>query len=286
MLAIDMHTLHKSGLRSLLGPVKDNDTRWSSGHDQMEFFRVQQRSVQLYDVNHARKAGEAYKEHQMGLEDWRINLEGVAVLQPIADWTQHMQGTKNYPTLPLVLPTVYSLIEGMGPDKALIMDFPQQEAYELEPKEMHDGVHEARTDMYNNWVVRWITNIDPEVKRTYAMATLLHPYFKAYDFIDEFDLIPQSDRMWALRELRSEWATVWKPRKPAVEEAGPSEVPEPEVTMVAPSTAALTKKRKVTLGSLLGGRAKKEKDDKTSAPAAVKLDELEEYLQSGRRRGL
>ena len=35
-------------------PVKDNDTRWSSGHDQMEFFRVHQRAVQLYDINHAR----------------------------------------------------------------------------------------------------------------------------------------------------------------------------------------------------------------------------------------
>ena len=77
---------------------------------------------------------------------WRINLEGVAVLQPIADWTQHLQGTK-YPTLPLVLPTVYSIIEGMGPDKALVMNFPQQEAeYSLEPNEMHQGVLEARTE--------------------------------------------------------------------------------------------------------------------------------------------
>ena len=190
-----------------------------------------------------------------------------------------MQGTNNYPTLPLVLPTVYSLIEGMGPDKALVMNFPEQEAaYELEPKEMHDGVLEARTDMYDDWVTRWITNIDPEVKRTYAIATLLHPYFKDYDFIDDFALIPPSDKAWALRELRSEWATVWKPRPPAVEEAGPSQVPQPEVTVAAPTTAAVTKKRKVTLGSLLGGLVKKEKPDKGDAPAPVKLDELEEYL--------
>ena len=66
--------------------VKDVDTRWSSGHDQMDFFRVQQRAVQLYDINHARKAGEAYRQHQMGLSDWRINLESVAVLQPDSPW--------------------------------------------------------------------------------------------------------------------------------------------------------------------------------------------------------
>ena len=124
-------------------PVKDNDTRWSSGHDQMEWFRVGQRAIQLYDVNHARKAGDAYRQHQMGLEDWRINLESVAVLQPIADWTQHMQGTK-YPTLPLVLPTIYGLIEGMGPEASLTLDFQGQAAYELEPSEMHDGVLEVR----------------------------------------------------------------------------------------------------------------------------------------------
>ena len=77
---------------------------------------------------------------------------------------------------------------------------------------MHPGVLEARTEMYNDWVSRWITNIDPEVKRIYAIATMLHPYFKAYDFIDDFDLIPQGDKAWAIRELRNEWAIAWKPR--------------------------------------------------------------------------
>jgi len=120
-------------------PVKDNDTRWSSGHDQMEFFRVQQRALQLYDVNHARKAGDAYRQYQMGLEDWRINLESVAVLQPVADWTQHMQGTK-YPTLPLVLPTVYDMIHGMKPDATLTLDFPGVQEYDRKPSEMHQGV--------------------------------------------------------------------------------------------------------------------------------------------------
>ena len=44
-------------------------------------------------MNHARKAGDAYKQHQMGLDDWTINVQSVATLQPVADWTQHLQGT-------------------------------------------------------------------------------------------------------------------------------------------------------------------------------------------------
>ncbi|KAL3913083.1 MAG: hypothetical protein SGPRY_008108 [Prymnesium sp.] len=70
----------------------------SSGHDQMEC-RVAQRAIQLYDVNHSRKAGDVYKKHQMDLEDWRINMQRVAVLQPITDGTQYLQGTK-YPPRP------------------------------------------------------------------------------------------------------------------------------------------------------------------------------------------
>lgn len=268
-------------------PVKDNDTRWSSGHDQMDWFRVQQRAIQLYDVNHARKAGDAYKEHQMGLENWRINLEANAALQGPADWTQHLQGTK-YPTLPLVLPTTYGLIESMAPTMPLTLSFPGETAYELASKDIHPGVLKARTEMYDDFESRWVTNIDPKVKRTYAIATLLHPCFKTYDFIDDFDLIPQSDKAWALSELRFEWATVWKPRpktleppealEPSADSPKPADVPAatPGADASKAAVEPLTKKRKVTLGSLLGGRVKKE-----PAPEAQKepeLDELEQYL--------
>ena len=47
----------------------------------------------------------------------------------------------------------------------------------------------------------WIINIDPHAKRIYAIATLLHPAFKHYDFIDDFDLVPATDKAWALNEL-------------------------------------------------------------------------------------
>ena len=43
----------------------------------MEFYRFQQRAVQLYDVNHSRKAGDAYREHQMDLHNWRRSTSTV-----------------------------------------------------------------------------------------------------------------------------------------------------------------------------------------------------------------
>jgi len=64
-------------------PVKDVETRWSSGHDQMEWFRVGQRAVQLYDVNHARKAGHAYQQYQMGLHALHLHALHLELLLDI-----------------------------------------------------------------------------------------------------------------------------------------------------------------------------------------------------------
>jgi hypothetical protein len=58
-------------------------------------------------------------------------------------------------------------------------------------------------------------------------SRLLHPCFKAYDFIDGFDLIDQSDKAWALRELRTEWSAVWKPRPKPVEDGVPGGSADP-----------------------------------------------------------
>lgn len=176
----------------------------------MEFFRVNQRAIQLYDIDHARASGDAYRQHQMGLDDWDINAQSVAVLQPIADWNQHMQGTKSYPTLPLVLPTVYTLIAGMADDAPLEFSFRGQLPYELEPSELHPSVRQARSAMYADWISRWVTNLDMASKRIYAIATLLHPGFKSYDFVDHLNFVPSSDKTWALRELRTEWEFQWK----------------------------------------------------------------------------
>ena len=251
----------------------------------MEFFRVNQRALQLYDVNHARQAGNAYKVHQMNLDDWQKNTESVAVLQPIADWTQHMRGTK-YPTPPLVLPTLYGLIDSLSPSMPLHLSFPCMAAYELEPEAMDTGVREARTTMWDDMVRRWITQLPLETKRTYAIATLLHPCFKKYDFIDAYpSLVQSSEKQWAIRELRTEWLTVWKPQAQAVQQgAGPStslvvapallNENEPASTELAAGQAA-TKKRKASLGSLLsGGKARAPTPAVTSAVA----DELDQYL--------
>ncbi|KAL3905038.1 MAG: hypothetical protein SGPRY_011060, partial [Prymnesium sp.] len=143
----------------------------SFGHDQVEWFRVAQLAIPLYDVNHARKAGDVYKEHQMDLEDWCIS----------------MQGGTNYQTLPLVLPTTYGLIEAMAPRAPLVHNLPGVEAaYELSPDKMHPGGLAA-----------------PHLCDCLSPTSVLQNLY----FIDAFDLISTRERDWALRELRNEWTT-------------------------------------------------------------------------------
>ena len=290
-----LHKCQRSCQLPVHHPVSTVATRWSSDHDQMEWFRYEQAAVQLYDVNHSRKAGDAYRQYQLGLEDWRISEQSVAVLQPVADWTQHMQGTK-YPTMPLALPTVYELIDGMAPASPLNCSFAGVDPYVLQPGEMHQGVLAARTEMYKDWYRRWVTELRPaEAKKVYAISTLLHPFFKDYSFIDAYSFVDASDKAWALGELRSEWRFEWK-NKPITTAAGPSHAtaatptPEPtaapapvRTTVPTPPTSGPDARpvapggKKVTLGSLLGKKAMIAAPSPTVVPVR---DELEEYLSS------
>lgn len=74
-----------------------------------EFYCLEQRAIQLYDIRHSRKAGDAYRHHQMDLQDWLIYELTTAVVQQVNDFVQLMEGTKTYATLPLVLPTAYTI---------------------------------------------------------------------------------------------------------------------------------------------------------------------------------
>lgn len=142
----------------------------------------------------------------MDLSDWRINEQACAIVQVLNDWVQLMEGTKSYPTMPLVLPTLYTMIENLKPDAPLICDFPGEEKYQLLPHEMHSGVLAARTKLHADLVSRFITNLDENSKRQYAIATLLHPCFKEYLFLGASD----AEKTWALSELLTEWRTYWK----------------------------------------------------------------------------
>ena len=137
---------------------------------------------------------------------------------------------------------------------------------------MDSGVHAARTEMYHDFMSRWELSLDPGVKRVHAIASLLHPGFKDYDFIDGLDFIPASDKAWALRELRTEWRHVWmKPQnQPKVNEATADSAATASSSAAAAATAdadaASDAAARVTPGN---------------APATVALPETTNSVKAG-----
>ena len=71
--------------------------------------RINNEPLLLYDVRNPR-AAKGFKDNRYSLEDWSINNQSVAVLAPLAKASQYLEG-KLYPTLNLVLPSMYGCIE-------------------------------------------------------------------------------------------------------------------------------------------------------------------------------
>ena len=76
----------------------------------MTWFNENQRSVQLYDIDHPRSCapnldGTAYRDHQLDLADWTIVHQAVPALAPLAFFNNLLEGTQ-YVTASLVLPHV------------------------------------------------------------------------------------------------------------------------------------------------------------------------------------
>ena len=260
-------------------PVRACMTRWSSDYKQMEWFRYQQMSVQRYDTVHSTKAGWAYREHQLNLDDWQLNEQSCAVLAPLADWTQHLQGSKTYPTMPLVLPTVFALVEHTLPESDLVCKFPEKPTNVLYPSarpSMSSDVAKARHTLHDEIKRRFIKDINHTVKRLYYIAMLLHPCFKDVNFGDLYSFVPEGDRQWALGELRNEWRFKWAPKRTQQPvQPAPESNPESESSALVPITEVRAN-HKVSLSGLLGRRPRLG----SSAEASTVSDELDEYLRS------
>ncbi|KAL5505608.1 hypothetical protein EMCRGX_G007072 [Ephydatia muelleri] len=66
-------------------PSTGNATRWHFTHDALNWYRMHQQTVQMFDVTNW--GGEGYKEHKLDYDDWQAIQQTVAVLDPSAKMT-------------------------------------------------------------------------------------------------------------------------------------------------------------------------------------------------------
>ncbi len=113
----NLHACQKSSGVRQNTLTQDVKTCCRSTHAMTESLHVNQEPLLVYEVRNAKLAN-GFNNNRLSLEDWSINNQSVALLTPLANASQYLEG-KNYPTSNLVIPSMYWCIELLHPDAAV-----------------------------------------------------------------------------------------------------------------------------------------------------------------------
>ena len=249
--------------------TQDVKTRWRSTHAMTEALRANQEPLLLYDVRNP-KAAEGFKNNRLSLEDWGINNESVALLAPLANASQILEG-KTYPTSNLVMPTMFGCIE------ALRADAPVRQPWDgklLQPGDLRPEVTEGRKVLHEDMLHRW-KGISEPLKRFYSIATVCDPHMKGLLFPGVSD----AERHQAHEWFEAEYDSLWDPSTPAPAPApAPANAPAPAPALApAPATACAP-----SLGSFMDfmtSVSHLQAPAPATAPVPVVKSEAKRYLQ-------
>lgn len=189
----------KEGLPETQPPVTGNSVRWHYTHDSMDWFRVNKRAVQIYDISHGtleKNDDGPYGESHMDHADWILNLHSVIVLHPAAHGVKILEGTK-YVTVSLVMPLFHKLIDVLR-NPELVPNWDAGNPISL--AHQTPELRAAKKSYIQALIKRFIDELPLETKAQYAISTLLDPRFKKYSFSSP------DEQVWAESELRKEWA--------------------------------------------------------------------------------
>jgi hypothetical protein len=200
-------------------------------------FRSNQLSVAEAWNAHFTPGAEGFKDNRLSLEDWNINNQSVALLTPLANASQYLEG-KNYTTSNLVIPSMYGCIELLHPNAAVRQPW---DGKLLKPKDLRPEVTEGRQVLYDDMVRRWKTEISTELKHFYFIATICDPRQQGLTFPG----VSQEERLEAHEWFEAEYDSLWntsapeEPSVPALAPAASASLPVPALAPAASASASL-----------------------------------------------
>jgi hypothetical protein len=198
---VGLHACQKSsGVRENT-LTQEEKTRWRSTHGMTDSLRVNQEPLFVYEVRNA-KVANGFKNNRLSLEDWIINNQSVALLKPLANASQYLEG-KNYPTSNLVIPSMYGWIELLHPDASVLHPW---DCNLIQSKDLRPEVTDGRQVLYDDIVRLWKTEISTDPKRFYFIATICDPRQKGRTFPG----VSQEERLEAHEWFDTEYDSVWK----------------------------------------------------------------------------
>ena len=233
---VGLHACQKSSGVPENKLTQDVKTRWRSTHGMTDSLRVNQEPLLLYEVRNA-KVAEGFKNNRLSLEDWNINNQSVALLTPLANASQYLEG-KNYATSNLVIPSMYGCIELLHPNAAVRQPW---DGKLLKPKDLRPEVTEGRQVLYDDMVRRWKTEISTKLKRFYFIATICDPRQQGLTFPG----VSQEERLEAHEWFEAEYDSLWntsapeEPSVPALAPAASASLPVPALAPAASASASL-----------------------------------------------
>ena len=233
---VGLHACQKSSGVPENKLTQDVKTRWRSTHGMTDSLRVNQEPLLLYEVR-KEKVAEGFKDNRLSLEDWNINNQSVALLTPLANASQYLEG-KNYTTSNLVIPSMYGCIELLHPNAAVRQPW---DGKLLQPKDLRPEVTEGRQVLYDDMVRRWKTEISTELRRFYLIATICDPRQQGLTFPG----VSQEERLEAHEWFEAEYDSLWntsapeEPSVPALAPAASASLPVPALAPAASASASL-----------------------------------------------
>ncbi|KAK3288044.1 hypothetical protein CYMTET_4468 [Cymbomonas tetramitiformis] len=213
---IGRHVLHDCRAKyELTSPPQDNDTRggWKGAFHLTRWYMENQESVQLYDVEHPKKAatvvanpdGSKYGDHQLCGKDWDVVRESTYILSQHATVIDLLQVTSE-PTVSQVLPMIGGLIRKLEPGHTL--KYGGASVYIL-----NTDVQDARKRFANDLIKRFFNDLMVCKLEDWCVSTLLDPRYKMLQFknlerwergtLAKFPVIT-----WAKRAYAADWEPV------------------------------------------------------------------------------
>lgn len=205
--------------------TQDVKTRWRSTFAMTDTLRSNQEPLLLYDVRNP-SAADGFKNNRHSLEDWQINNQSVAVLSPLANASQYLEG-KKYATSSLVIPSMYGCIALLHASTPVLQPW---DSKLLQPDQLRPEVAAGREVLHVDMERRWKTELPLPLKRFYFIATLCDPRQKGLTFPGVSEEERTTAHAWFVAEYDSLWtgpAPASAPAPTAVPAPSPAPAPAP-----------------------------------------------------------
>ena len=246
--------------------IQDMPVRWGTTHDMCNSMREKMQPMLIYDIKYGGpKAAKSFLANRYTTEEWSINNQSVAALQPPRAVTVLLQADA-YPTSNIVLPCIYGVIAATDPRVAVPLPWAPHEM--IQPDDLRPEVAAARQAMHEDFKHIWIDELPEQELLFMLTCTLCDPRNIAM----VFPLVTDELRSTATAAFIAEYLLNWAPAEDVNENVENAMEPEEIASETSQELAIIQPRNLSSFSDFLASV-----EHVTTQPA-TKKSQAEEYL--------